>query len=156
MPPIEQRIDKLQRQIHVIQRHLGLLVDNMPIGGARSDSKVDPDVPVGRIDAIESQSRQLGQRLQQIQSQVDALQPKPRPLVPVADGRFVIFNRTGVSQYVSVNGLRFYAAPGRTEMKIPRTIVEAYLPGFECPKLLGMSNWRWTGRQYEMWMDIRI
>jgi len=76
--------------------------------------------------------------------------------VPVAPkGKFVVLNHSGVNRYVSINGARFYAAPGRTELWIPRGIVEAYLPYWESPKLLGTSFWRWTGQHYEMSLHIR-
>lgn len=84
------------------------------------------------------------------------LEPQPAPLVPKApQGKFVVLNHSGVNRYVSINGARFYAAPGRTELWIPRGIVEAYLTYWESPKLLGTSFWRWTGRHYEMALHIR-
>lgn len=103
----------------------------------------------GRISTIEGRLAQVENGLKKVASQ--STPPAPRP----SQGKFVILNHSGVSRYISVNGMRFHAAPGRTELWVPRRIVEAYLPYWESLKLLGTSFWRWTGRHYEMSLHIR-
>ena len=49
----------------------------------------------------------------------EELKPVPQPLPQPRNGKLVIQNWTGLSQYVSVNGSRFYVGPGRTEMRVP-------------------------------------
>ena len=70
-------------------------------------------------------------------------------------GKLILQNLSGLSHYVSVNGTRHLVSPGRTEIWIPRAIVEVYLPHHESPKLWGMSNWKWTGQHHEMLINIR-
>ena len=73
----------------------------------------------------------------------------------LTQGRLVVQNLTGVPHYLSVNKAQHYVQPGRTDIVVPYQMVEAYLPTHESPKLLGMSLWRWTGRDYEMPLEIK-
>ena len=150
---IEERLEAIERQVHMIQLHLGLGVakpiddqGNWPVAA----------VSGGRISTLESESRRIEERLAQAESRLKEVESQSTPLASKpSQGKFVILNHSGVSRYISVNGMRFYAAPGRTELWIPRGIVEAYLPHWESPKLLGTSFWRWTGQHYEMSLHIR-
>jgi len=144
---IEQRLEEIERNIRLIQLHLGF------------DRQADMTaglVSGGRLGAIETQTRALNDRIEAIEKILQAPSAQTKTGNPSASlGKFVILNQTGISRYVSVNGMRFYVPPGRTELWIPRGIVEAYLPYWEPPKLLGMSLWRWTGQHYEMSLHIR-
>lgn len=150
---IEERLDAIERRIHMIQVHLGLSVVK-PVHDHGKGTV--PPVSGGRIDTLESESLRIDDRLVHVESQLKKLESPARLRAPgPSQGKFVILNQTGVSRYISVSGMRFYAAPGRTELWIPRGIVEAYLPYWESPKRLGKSFWRWTGQHYEMLLHIR-
>lgn len=152
---IEERLSVIEDRLRLIEQHLRLTL-KVPLPDVQDSGLADLIASSERITKLESESRTISDRLQSIQSQLDELKPTAKPLVPEpAQGRFVIRNWTGVTRCVSVNGLRFNVHPGWTEIKVPHALVEAYLPGFEAPKLLGMSNWRWTGQDYEMRLDIR-
>jgi len=105
------------------------------------------------VALLHAKSQEIDRQLESIEKKLSNSGSGPKPR---AEGKFVIVNHTGVSQYISVNNAQFYVAPGRTEMWFPCKSVEAYLPGFEPRKLVDVSKWRWTGRQYEMRLDIRI
>ena len=79
--------------------------------------------------------------------------PSPTP-VPM-QGRLVLQNWTGQSHRVVVNGQTYWVSPGRTVLSVPHAIVEAYMPAHEGPQLFGMSNWKWNGQGYEMFITLR-
>ena len=74
---------------------------------------------------------------------------------PMLTGTLILQNDTGVTQVATINGIRYQVPPGRSELPVPRAILEVYLPWYEQPKLWGMSNWRWTGQRYEMLIEIK-
>ena len=90
-----------------------------------------------------------------MQRQLDGVRVPSRATPVLTQGRLVVQNLTGVPHYLSVNKVQHYVQPGRTDIWVPYQMVEAYLPSHELPKLLGMSLWRWTGRDYEMPLEIR-
>lgn len=77
--------------------------------------------------------------------------PKPVPM----HGRLVVENWTGKSHRMVVNGQSYWVSPGRTILTVPHAIVEAYMPNHEGPKLWGLSNWKWNGQGYEMFITLR-
>lgn len=80
-------------------------------------------------------------------------QPLTLPMAP--QGRLIVYNEACVRRYISINGEGYWVAPGRSgEFWVPHAVVEVYLPYWEQPKLMGMSNWRWNGRCHQM--GIRI
>lgn len=165
-PSVEQRLSMIEMRIEEVLRHLNSQQ------GTRQDDLTSASEQLAalqnRMAAIEEHSGQIAQRIDEINDTVTKMQksdhwvdkpvsesetklPAPVP----KQGKFVIFNWTGISRYISVNGLRFYVSPGQTEMWVPYAPVEAYVPAYEFPKQLGMGYWRWTGRNYEMRLCIR-
>ncbi len=144
-----QKLPGAEERLVVIESRIAMLEEKFRIIGER-------------IEHIDRQHDRLYDAVAQLQKDVQKIkgikltmvkeEPTPQP----RQGKFIIRNWTGVNQYVSVNGLRYFVSPGRTEIMVPHTTVEAYLPGFEGPKLFGMSNWQWTGQNHEMFFDIRI
>lgn len=154
---LETRLAELESQVRLIQRHLGLQMkppDTTGVGESRTDASNSED----RLGRVESEIRRVGDRLERIQHELENTRLARHPVTPEASpnqGRLVIRNWTGVTQCVSVNRFQHYVQPGRTDIWVPRQAVEAYLPAYERPKLLGMTLWRWTGQDYEMPLEIR-
>jgi hypothetical protein len=112
--------------------------------------------PAPRTTAeLQEEIRQLRQRVAVLERQVWAFQgPQSGESRSPATGRLVLDNRTLNTHSVSVNGLLFSVAPGRTEMDIPIGTANVYLPYHESPKQWGLDRWRWNGRNYEMLIVI--
>jgi len=154
---IEERLDRMEMQLQLIQWHLGLHL-RLPPGTSGADSTLpNPTADDDRLSRIERETRRMDDQLQRLQSQLDGPKPDGRSdVLPAGQGRLVVQNLTGVPHYLSVNKIQYYVLPGRTDIWVPYQVVEAYLPRHEPPKLLGMSLWRWTGRDYEMPLEISL
>ena len=152
---IEERLDRLEWQLQLIERHLGLRL-RVPLSDSRADATVpEPSTGYDRIARLEQQTRRFDDRFQQIQRRLDDMMT-PGPRAPkVTQGRLVVQNMTGGPHYLSVNKVQYRVPPGRTDIWVPYQAVEAYLPSHESPKLFGMTLWRWTGRGYEMPLEIK-
>jgi hypothetical protein len=156
---IERRLTNLENQFTFIIEHLGLRTK----ASAPNSGPTGPLIETGstdRLGRLEQGYQEIQRRLQQVQGQLDQPRPTGEPLKPVPaedvpQGRLVIVNWTGTHQSFSVNGVRHYLAPGQWELMVPYRPVEAYLPGREVPKLFGMSMWRWTGKDYEIRVEIK-
>lgn len=148
---VEERLDRIEAQIHMILQHLGLSLSRPAYDS--QGGVAEPAVPGGRIPRLEEDTRNINHQITAIQREIDEI-TKPGASVSVR-GKLVLHNLTGVSQDVSINGIRLRIRAGRTETWVPHAIVEVYLPWFESPKLWGMSNWRWTGHHHEMVISIR-
>jgi hypothetical protein len=104
---------------------------------------------------LQEEIRQLKQRVAVLERQLQAFQgPKPGESRSPATGRLVLDNRTLNTHSVSVNGLVFSIAPGRTEMDVPLGTANVYLPYHEPPKQWGLDRWRWNGQNYELLIVI--
>ena len=90
-------------------------------------------------------------RLPPASTATDVKQPAATP----THGRLVVRNFTEASHYLSVNNVQYVVSPGRTDIWVPFQVVEAYLPVYEPRKVLGTALWRWTGRDYEMPLEIK-
>jgi hypothetical protein len=161
LPSVMDRLALLESQVQQLARILGVQipVPARPIAPSFPGEDVNGQASSAQqLAGLAEGSRQINDRLGRIQGQLDELRSAVMPSAPVVPthGTLVIRNWTGVSQYISVNGRQFYVRPGLTTVTVPHAIVEVYLPGFEMPKLMGVSNWRRTGRGYEMPLDIRI
>jgi hypothetical protein len=151
---IEQRLDRLEQQIQLIQQHVGMR-GGLP-SSARIDNGSQREQPgEDHLGRIEAEARRLNERVDRVERQLDGAAGSSRVLPPPTQGRLIVRNFTGVPYYLSVNKVLHYVQPGRTDIWVPYQIVEAYLPSHESPKLLGMSLWKWTGRDYEMPLEIR-
>ena len=109
-----------------------------------------------QLDDLETTTSDLQKKLlpeTMLREEGDQEQVKPPP--PVLTGTLLLQNETGVTQVATINGTRYQVSPGRSELPVPRAILEVYLPGHEQPKLWGMSNWRWSGQRYEMLIEIK-
>jgi len=168
--PIEGRLDRLEQQIQLIQQHLGMRFreSQLPLTG----SIADPTLPdqssalnqsggpgqssdYDRIAFLEANARRLADQVERLQRQLDDARTPSRLAPVVTRGRLVVQNLTSVPRYLSVNGGQHYVLPGRTDIWVPYQMVQAYLPANEMPKMLGMNLWRWTGRDYEMPIEIK-
>jgi hypothetical protein len=153
------RLEALEAQVDIIVKHLGLTAG--PSLPGQDAGSAEPVVTTGRLDTLELKLREIKQQLSRMQEQLGpkqagTMKPVPTNPVPVPNqGKFIIRNWTGVSQYLSVNGYRFFATLGATDMSLPLQPVEAYLPYTEMPKVLGTSMWRLNGRDYEIVLNIR-
>jgi hypothetical protein len=156
---LEAQIQSMRDQIGLIRRHVVIRHDvGSPVSA--SDTGSAPATAQEQLDRLENTAREVYDRLEQIERQLEKTRTPPQPNVPPIaptpmQGRLVVQNWTRLSQYLSVNGALYLVQPGRTDISVPYQQVEAYIPGHELPKLLGMSFWRWTGRDYEMWMDVK-
>jgi len=109
-----------------------------------------------RLDELETVTSDLQKKLLpevMLREEGDQEQVKPPP--PMLTGTLILQNDTGVTQVAAINGGRYQVLPGRSELPVPRAILEVYLPSYEQPKLWGMSNWRWTGQRYEMLIEMK-
>lgn len=163
---IEERLDVLEAQTQVMKEEIDLIRRHVVITRTSGSSSSAPDTASGqsaaqeRFDRLENTTRGLYDRLEQIGRQLEEAKPRPQPNMSVVastttQGRLALQNWTKFSQYLSVNGTVYVVQPGRTDIMVPWQPVEAYIPGRELPKLLGMSFWRWTGREYEMPLEIK-
>jgi hypothetical protein len=156
---LEEQIRSMRDQIGLIRRHVIIRRDvGAPISA--SDTGNAPSTAQEQLDRLENAAREVYDRLEQMERQLEKTRTPPQPTVtPIASvpmqGRLVVQNWTRFSQYLSVNGALHLVQPGRTDIPVPYQQVEAYSPGHELPKLLGMSFWRWTGRDYEMLLEIK-
>ena len=95
-------------------------------------------------------------RLDEVLRQIDEIRSGQRVQAPpITQGRLVVDNRSIVPHYLSVNRVRHYTQPGRTDILVPYLAIEAYVPAHESPKLLGMSLRRWTGCDYKMPLEVK-
>ena len=152
---IEERLTRLEMQLQLIQRHLGLQYRFRPKSSGADSAPSDQSADYDRLSRLEQETRRVGEQLEQMQRQLDGATSTNRVTPVVSQGRLVVQNLTGVPHYLSVNKVQHYVQPGRTDILVPCQVVEAYLPSHELPKLLGMSLWRWTGRDYEMPLEIK-
>ena len=143
--PVEERLDRLELQVRLIQEHLGMRLRLPP-------TTSDAEAALGDQQAEHDRLKRL---VDELQRQLEAERARSRATPAITQGRLVVQNMTGVPHYLSVNTVQYYVQPGRTDIWVPYQQVEAYLPWHESPKLLGMSLWKWTGRDYEMPLDIR-
>jgi hypothetical protein len=153
--PIEERLARLEMQLQLIQRHLGLRYRLPPASSGADSTLPDQSTDSDRLSRLEQETRRFGEQVEQMQRQLEGATPPSRVAPVPAQGRLVVQNLTGVPHYLSVNKVQHYVQPGRTDILVPCQVVEAYLPSHELPKLLGMSLWRWTGRDYEMPLEIK-
>jgi hypothetical protein len=158
---LEAQMQAITDEMAMIRRHLDLLMRH-PVGPSKPASKAGntPTTTQEQLQQLENAARETGDRLEQIERQLEkAKTPQPLTNPPIApipmQGRLVVRNWTTTSHHLSVNGALYLVQPGRTDIPVPYQQVEAYMPGHELPKVLGMSFWRWTGRDYEMWMDVK-
>jgi len=136
--------------------------------------KAEVDQVDQRLAAIEKQLARIDERLAHLQQVIRApgtklvrenteVQPASAaqdtganrnepPMVAI--GRLIIHNRTRNTQYVSINGKRYFLPPGESRMDVPHAPVELYLPGYENPTTWGMSLWKQNGDRHEMVLDI--
>ena len=153
--PVEERLARMEMQLQLIQRHLGLRYRLPPANPGSDPAIPDESTDYDRLSRLEQETRRFGERVEQMQRQLDGPAATSRVTPALTQGRLVVQNWTGVPHYLSVNKVQYYVQPGRTDIRVPYQVVEAYLPNHESPKLLGMSLWRWTGRDYEMPLEIR-
>ena len=155
-PSIDERLRRLETQIQLIRQHLGLQIAGQSSGLDAQPALPDSPRNDDRIGRLENETRGINDRLRELQDQVNGAKSDARSgASTVGQGRLVVQNWTGVPRYLSVNKLQYHIMPGRTDIWVPRVNVEAYLPAYEFPKLLDTSLWRWTGRDYELLLDIR-
>jgi len=153
--PIEERLARLEMQLQLIQQHLGVRFRLPPSNSGSDATPPDSSSEYDRLTRLEREARRSTERLEEMQRQLDGVASPSRVSPVVTQGRLVVQNWTGMPHYLAVNKVQHYIQPGRTDISVPYQVVEAYLPSHESPKLLGMSLWRWNGRDYEMPLEIR-
>ncbi len=162
---LEDRVELLELQVRTMRARLNVLerqlrrTDDAGSPPAGNEAENDPVSARERLEQLEKSAREVDNRIAQMGRKLRELQPEPQPdppsAVPLpAQGRLVVQNWTMSSQHLSVNGTLYLVKPGRTEILVPYQMAEVYVPGSELPKLLGMSFWRWTGRDYEMRVNV--
>ena len=145
---VEERLDRLELQVRLIGQHLGIRFVLPP-------TAPDTDATSPSLSTSNDRLTRLEEKLDQLQQQLDGKRALNQAVPVSTQGRLVVQNLTGVAHYLSVNQVRYYVQPGRTDIWVPHQVVEVYLPWHESPKLFGMSLWKWTGRDYEMRLDVR-
>ena len=170
---IKAQVEKLQGLVESIGQLAGV---TQPVGQGAGGAQAQPgsdanasavkqlvgvsDEKIARIreqlDDLETATSDLQKKLlPQTMLQEEREEKEVEPAPPAWTGTLIMQNDTGVTQVATINGTRYQVPPGRSELRVPRAILEVYLPGHEQPKLWGMSNWRWSGQRYEMLIEIK-
>ena len=136
---LERRVDNVYRDIEYIDQHLG-------IGRPRETVST---LPRRNLEP----SRPLIDRIAQLEQALAS--PPTGAGLPAGQGRLVLTNQTGSTQTVTVNSARIIVTAGRTDVWVPLGDVEVFLTYFEPHKVMDRSQWRWTGRDFEMLVNVR-
>ena len=107
----EERLDRLELQLRLIQQHLGLRLRLPPSAPSADSTLPEQSTDYDRIARLERESRHFVTRLEQVQRQLDGLTPPSRVTPVVTHGRLVVQNVTGVPHYLSVNKVQHYVLP---------------------------------------------
>jgi len=170
---IEAQVEKLQGLVESIGQLAGLTQPSgQGTGGAQAQPASDANATAVKhlASVTKDQIAQIRDQLVDLERETGRLQEKLLPEAMLREerdqeqvkpprgmltGTLILQNDTGVSQVATINGRRYQVPPGRSELPVPRAVLEVYLPWYEQPKLWGMSNWRWTGQRYEMVIAIK-
>ncbi len=121
----------------------------------RNAEDLQPAPAVRSPAELQEEIRQLKRRVYLLERQLAASQgPQLYGAIYPIKGKLVLDNQTESAHWVSVNGILYSVAPGRTEMGIPVNRATVYLPYHEAPKQWNLDRWRWNGQSYELLVTI--
>ena len=152
---VEQRLDLIEQQLKVIVQQLEDSKRPFPETGKQVHGHAD-NQGNGYLTREQRQG-DIAKRLQAVEEKIENLSGRTYPisLLQPITGSLVVNNWTGISQNIRINGVLYSVPAGSTTISVPYSIVEAYMPSWEAPKLWGMSNWIHNGKHHFMTINIR-
>ena len=132
--PLEARVKRLEQQMQTLEKYLEKMTKEI------EDPKVSED---------------LRGLLKELGAMVHEMRKIPTPPVRPTEGTLIVENLTGLTQSLTVNGVAYAIAPGRTDMKVPFGDVQTQLALFEAPKKWTEKNWKQGKTGPELVVSIR-